>query len=146
MSQIRQHPQILYNEQSCFILYEIRTSNFISRLQAYLKLLGRSPLPYVIFASTSCPPDITHVMNETRPSPFFCALPLLCIILNANRRTQNGNEATYMHCTLGSMYTNRACLFHVNDKSWLAKLVPDRAATSCIQRREVSVSVITNRP
>ena len=32
---------------------------------------GWSPPPYVIIVSTSCPPDVTHVMNETRPSPFF---------------------------------------------------------------------------
>ena len=30
-----------------------------------------SPPPYVIIVSTSRPPDVTHVMNETRPSPFF---------------------------------------------------------------------------
>ena len=34
----------------------------------YLRLV---PSPYVIFASTSRPPDVAHVMNETRPSPFF---------------------------------------------------------------------------
>ena len=28
----------------------------------------------------------THVMNAARSSPFFAALPLACIIVNANRR------------------------------------------------------------
>ena len=30
------------------------------------------------------PPDITHVMNPTRPSAFFAALPHPCIIVNGN--------------------------------------------------------------
>ena len=29
-------------------------------------------------------PDIIHVMNSSRPSPFFAALPLPCIIVNVN--------------------------------------------------------------
>ena len=32
---------------------------------------GWAPPPYVDLMSTSRPPDITHMMNETRPSPFF---------------------------------------------------------------------------
>ena len=28
--------------------------------------------------STSCPPDIIHVIGVPRPFPFFAALPLLC--------------------------------------------------------------------
>ena len=37
------------------------------------------------------PLDIKHVMNNTRPSPFFTAIPHPCIIVNANRRTdKNG--------------------------------------------------------
>ena len=37
--------------------------------------------------STSCPPDVIHVIGIHRPSLFFVALllPLLCIILNGNR-------------------------------------------------------------
>ena len=34
------------------------------------------------------PPDVTHVMNDTRPSTFFTALLHPCIIVNAN--PQNG--------------------------------------------------------
>ena len=40
--------------------------------------------------STSRPSDVTLVMNDTGPSPFFAALPHPCIIVNANRRTENG--------------------------------------------------------
>ena len=47
------------------------------------------PLPPT---STSCPPDVIHVMGVTRPSPIFAALLLLCFILNANRRTKNGGS------------------------------------------------------
>ena len=43
--------------------------------------LGPSPP-----TSTSRPPDIIHVMNAPRPSPFFAGLPLPCIIVNANGR------------------------------------------------------------
>ena len=38
--------------------------------------------------STMNVPDINHVMNDTRPSPFFAALPHLCITVNANRRIE----------------------------------------------------------
>ena len=34
------------------------------------------------------PPDVTHVMNDTRPSAFFAALPHPCIIFNGNQRTE----------------------------------------------------------
>ena len=69
-----------------------------------LHLFAVGPLP---LTSTSRPPDITHVMNETRPSLFFCAFPLQCyiIILNANRRTKRGrprNEANNCVCHIHS--------------------------------------------
>ena len=32
---------------------------------------GWSPPPYIIIVSTSRPPDVTHVVDETRPSPFL---------------------------------------------------------------------------
>ena len=44
------------------------------------------PLPM----STSCPPDVIHVIGVPRPSPFFATLPLPCILLNANWRTKTG--------------------------------------------------------
>ena len=40
--------------------------------------------------STSHPPDVIHVMCVPRPSQFFAALQLPCIMLNANQRTKNG--------------------------------------------------------
>ena len=40
--------------------------------------------------STSRPPDVIHVMNAPRPSPFFTGLPLPCIIVNANGRQKRG--------------------------------------------------------
>ena len=46
------------------------------------------PLPPPM--STSCPPDVIHMIGVPRPSLFFTALPLLCIILNANSRTKTG--------------------------------------------------------
>ena len=50
--------------------------------------------------STSHPPDVIYVMGVFKPTPFFAALPLPCIILNANRRTKKkrgrpGNEAKW---------------------------------------------------
>ena len=48
--------------------------------------------------STSRPPNVVHVIGVPRPSPFFCALPLSCIILNASQGTKKtgrpGNEAS----------------------------------------------------
>jgi len=35
-------------------------------------------------ASILCLPDVIHVMNSPRPSPFFAALLLPCIIVDAN--------------------------------------------------------------
>ena len=46
---------------------------------------GQCP-PYVHLASTRC-----HSRDRcSQAFPVFCALPLLCIILNENRRTKNG--------------------------------------------------------
>ena len=45
------------------------------------------PLPPTF---TLLPPDIIHVIGVLRPSPFFTALPLPCIIMNVNQRTKNG--------------------------------------------------------
>ena len=45
---------------------------------------------YVHLLSTSCPPDVTHMISVSRPSPFFTALPFLCIILNGHWRTKTG--------------------------------------------------------
>ena len=57
-------------------------------MSACMGAIQVGPLP---LTSLSRPPDVTHVMNAPRPSPFFfCTLPLPCIILNANRRTKNG--------------------------------------------------------
>ena len=36
-----------------------------------------------------CPPDIIHVMDNTRPSLFFAALPHPCIIVNSSQGTEN---------------------------------------------------------
>ena len=43
--------------------------------------------------------DVTHMMNETRPSPFSHS-STLCIVLNANRRTKTGEawERGYLAC------------------------------------------------
>ena len=65
--------------------------------------------------STSCTPDVPHVMNDTRPSPFFTAL---CIIVNANRRTERngvaGNKANTMYgdgtTTVCYDFPNLVCL------------------------------------
>ena len=58
-------------------------------MMKYSMLFERGPLPPM---STSHLPDVIHVIGVSRPSPFFAALPLLCIILNANRRTKWGRD------------------------------------------------------
>ena len=45
------------------------------------------PLPPT---STLCPPDIIHVMNVSKSSPFFTVLLLLC---NTDTQRRPGNEA-----------------------------------------------------
>ena len=47
------------------------------------------------------PTDVVRVISVPRPFPFFTALPLPCIILNANRRTSTGET-----WELGYHYTN----------------------------------------
>ena len=47
--------------------------------------------------STSRPPDIIHLIGVPRPSLFLAALPLPCIILDANQRTKMG-EAWEQDC------------------------------------------------
>ena len=48
-------------------------------------LFERGPLPPT---STSCPPDVIHVIGVPRPSPFFT---LFCFrVLGENRGTKNG--------------------------------------------------------
>ena len=50
---------------------------------------GWSPPPTSLRV-TSCPPDVTHVMNETRPSPFFALFRFRVLYVNANRRAKTG--------------------------------------------------------
>ena len=57
-----------------------------------------APPPYVIFVSTSCPPDVTHVMDETRPSPFF-VLFRFCKLKNKNGGGL-GTRLTWLHIWL----------------------------------------------
>ena len=42
--------------------------------------------------STSCPPDLTRVLNSPRPSLFYAALPLPCVIVNANQRDKTNKK------------------------------------------------------
>ena len=48
--------------------------------------------------STSCPPNVIHVISVPGPFQFYAALPVPCITLNTNRRTKKrgrpGNEAS----------------------------------------------------
>ena len=52
-------------------------------------LLNVDPSPPT---STSCLPDIIHVLSVPWVSPFFTALPLMCIILNTKRRTKTNKQ------------------------------------------------------
>ena len=46
------------------------------------------------------PPDVTHVMNDTRPSAFFANLLHPCIIVNGTEKWgRPGNEASIWHRT-----------------------------------------------
>ena len=60
--------------------------------------------------STSHPPDIVHVMNAPRPTPFFfvcfAGLPRLCIIAITNRIKKEGrpeNKATKLHAMINKI-------------------------------------------
>ena len=70
-------------------------------------LFERGPLPPM---STSHPPDIIHVIGVPRPSSFFTA-PLPCIILNANRRTKNGDEASENGGVAGNEVSKKQCVY-----------------------------------
>ena len=75
----------------------------LTRLQvyAYSKLLGWSPPHYIIFVSTSRPPDVTHVMNETRPSPFFALFRFRVLYWTQTEEHKTGEawERGYTICT-----------------------------------------------
>ena len=58
--------------------------------------------PLLAGASTSCPPDIIHVMNAPRSSPFLLLFSFCGIIVNANRRTNGVGLGTRLHLN----YTN----------------------------------------
>ena len=51
------------------------------------------PLVNVNLASTLCPPDVTHVMNEIRPSPLFAVFRFV-YYTECKRWERPGNEAT----------------------------------------------------
>ena len=59
--------------------------------QIIVFVVGRLATLSVHFGST----DVILVMNASWPSPFFVALPLLSIIVNANRRWKPGNEGAF---------------------------------------------------
>ena len=50
-------------------------------------LFERGPLPPT---STSCPPNVIHVIGIPRPSLFFATLQLPCFILNTKQGTKMG--------------------------------------------------------
>ena len=75
---------------------------------------GWSPPPYVIFTSNSRPPDVTHVMNETRPSPFFALFRFHVLYWMQTKEIKwgrSGNEArACLH--IQSMYTGYVNKIH----------------------------------
>ena len=57
---------------------------------------GWSPPPYIIIASTLRPPDVTHVMDETRPSLFFALFHFRVLYwtqTEEQKRGRPGNKA-----------------------------------------------------
>ena len=60
------------------------------------------PLPSPA-SSTSCPPDVIHVISVPKPSPFFAALLLPGIIVNICQKAKNGGD-------LATVYVG---LFHI---------------------------------
>ena len=79
-----------------------------------------SPPPYVIFPSTLRPPNITYMMNETRPSPFFFVYynyiePCrICLNLNMNQGHKT-NDWIWRHIllqTLEHFQTVTTCGIH----------------------------------
>ena len=83
------------DQYSSFLPVKMRAVSIMlrSRVHCWITVLERVIL-CVVFAvgpllsptSTSCPPDVIHVMYAPtpRPSVFFAGLPLLCIIMNTN--------------------------------------------------------------
>ena len=68
----------------------IKLNDVLTICQSNFKMLSGALLPPT---STSHPSDIIHVIGVHRPSRFLATLLLLpCIILNANRKTKNGER------------------------------------------------------
>ena len=87
-------PQISLNSQSCVDRLRVLTSH-----RAFEPSQLDDEQPSGRAETTICPPpppppppprppDVTHVMNDTRPSTLFTALLHPCIIVNGNRRTE----------------------------------------------------------
>ena len=77
---------------------------------------GWSPPPYIIFASTSRPPDITHVINKTRPSPFFVLFHLVVLYWIHTKELTGGGLGTRLHAdhvTLCLWATHAQVLTHM---------------------------------
>ena len=80
-------------------------------------ICGWSIPPYVIIVSTSRPPDVTHVMNESRPSPFFALFRFRVLYLNANRRTKTGEAAGAIW---GRAWKGKLIICHCDNQSVVA--------------------------
>ena len=106
----------------------LNTDNVILKLYTSLCQKAKCTLCMEHCTSTSRPPDVTHVINETRPSPFFALFPLPCIILNANRRTKNGGG-------LGTRLRLQVVEVALTDDSTLATFFYMRYRVSSLLRR-----------
>ena len=71
--------------QNCGRALKVERSN--RRSSVFFLQLGPSPLHPPCVHLTSI-----HVISIPRPSPLFAALPLSCIIPNANQSTKNGGD------------------------------------------------------
>jgi len=57
----------------------------VSSVSSSCEAVKRNQLDDELIKDTTLhPPDVIHVMNSSRPSPFFAALPLPCIIVDVN--------------------------------------------------------------
>ena len=105
--------------------------------------LNVDPFPSSYVKSTSCPPDIAHVISVPKPSLFFTALPLLCVILNTNWRAKwgrAGNEA--IHLIITSIFID--CSLSLHEHPCTAPCLPMRMVGTFSTFVHASVHVTTD--
>ena len=94
-------------------------TRYVSYYGTYQLFLASFPSPTPFF--------VLHTIAVSRPSPFFAALLLLCIILNANQRTKNGGG---LGTRQRDSHITVSCLYNYTKPNQIPDLIMPKAIPS----------------